>query len=117
MPEETKKRVRPAEDFTNANPFSVLDGLNPPDPPDPPDQVPSVPESVPPLRRVIRFTLPQLNHISKPVEHRLIKLVGTLADKPARFLVDSGASHLYVSKSFVTKHSLSTVTKDDDSSV
>jgi hypothetical protein len=119
VPEEAKKRVRPAENITNANPFSVLHGLHPPDPPDPPDHAPSVLESVlpPPLKRVIRFALPQLNHISKPAEHRLIKLVGTLAGKPARFLVDSGASHTYVSKSFVTKHSLPTVTKDDDSSV
>ena len=58
-----------------------------------------------------------MNQISKPAEHRLIKLTGTLAGKPARFLIDSGASHQYVSKSFVTDYSLSTVTKDDDSSV
>src|SRR3954471_16280802 len=98
MPEEAKKRVRPAENIITANPFSLLQGLHPPDPPDPPDQAPIVPESVsPPLQRVVRFVPPpQLHHISKSDQHRLIKLVGTLAGKPARFLIDSGASHLYV---------------------
>ena len=121
-PLEVKKRVGPAEDITTANPFSLLQGLHPPDPPDPPDPSPSVLESVPPSSSVtppaVRFAAPpQMNHISKPVESRLIMLDGTLAGKPARFLLDSGASHLYVSKAFVTKHSLSTVATDDDSSV
>src|SRR4051794_20960407 len=124
MPEEAKKRVRPAEDFTNANPFFVLQGLHPPDPPDPPDPIsPSLNlewdlPSPEPLKRTVRFKLPsQINSITKPVVHRLIKLDGTLAGKPARFLLDSGASHSYVSKKFVTDHSLSITTKDDDSSV
>jgi hypothetical protein len=98
--DEAKKRVRPAENITTTNPFSVLQGLHPPDPPDPSDTTPS-----------------QANNIAKPAEHRLIKLAGTLAGKPARFLVDSGASHQYVSKSFVAVHSLSTVTADDDRAV
>ena len=127
MPEEAKKRVGPAEKITTANRFSALNGLHPPDPPDPPDDVPSVfPESVispspspsPPRRRAVRFAAPsQLGHISSPVEHHLIKLDGTLAGKPARFLVDSGASHAYVSKAFVAAHALSTVSKDEARSV
>jgi hypothetical protein len=119
MPGEAKKLGGPAENITTANPFSVLQGLHPPDPPDPPDPSPSsVPESSPPTSSPVRFAAPpQINHISKPVENRLIMLEGTLAGKPARFLVDSGASHLYVSKAFVTKHSLPTVTTGDDNSV
>ena len=68
---------------------------------------------------MVRGAVPShLNHISKSVENRLLKLDGTLAGKPARFLLDSGASHMYVSKSFVSSHRLATsFSKANESSV
>ena len=123
MPEAAKKRVRPAEKITTANRFSELQGLHPPDPdpPDPPDAAAAPPLAVwedwltrPDKYREVRFQSPfEVNHIAKSVEHRLIKLDGTLAGVPARFLLDSGASHSYVSQSFVTRNKLSEASADD----
>jgi hypothetical protein len=122
MPEEVKKRVRPVEKITTANHFSVLQGLHPPDPPDPPDpSPPAVWEdriTGPDLHRKVPFQLPtEVNHITKSVGHRLIKLDGTLAGKHASFLLDSGASHTYVSKSFVIRNKLSKVADGNEPSV
>ena len=77
----------------------MLHGLHPPDPPDPPDTSSSsiVEWNLPspePLQLKVRFAVPpQINNISKPIVSQLIKLDGTLAGKPAKFLLDSGASH------------------------
>ena len=121
MSKEAKKPVRPAENITTSNRFSELQGLHPPDPPDPPDSPLSLWELPNPFipDKTVQFTepSPQINSVTNSVVHRLIKLDGTLAGKPARFLLDSGASHTYVSKKFVTDHSLSTYSNDDDASV
>ena len=110
MPGEVFKRVGPAEKINTANRFSPLQGLHPPDPPDPPDspseESPS-PRSVSKVRFDLTSTNSQLNQITKPVDHRLIKLDGTIAGVPAKILLDCGASHLYVNSKFVTKHKLS----------
>ena len=109
MPEEAKKRVRPAENIIRIY-SPCYKAFN---------------HQIHRTRRTHHLLLANYHHqlilktvrfadltatqpFSKPIEHRLIKLVGTLAGKPARFLLDSGASHSYVSKSFVTEHSLST---------
>jgi hypothetical protein len=118
----SKKRVRPAEKITTENRFSALQGLQPPDPPDPPDPVtssivdPNPTTSTSGHFKTIRFQLPShINRIIQPVD-RLIKLDGTIAGVPAKILVDSGASHMYVNSSFVAEHSLSSLV-DDSSSV
>jgi hypothetical protein len=96
MPEEAKKLIGPAE---TRNQPSPLQGLHPPDPPAPPDTAVTPP--------------PQINQITKPVgNHHLIKLDGTIADIPAKILIDCGASHLYVDSAFVTKHSLTSFIND-----
>ena len=55
--------------------------------------------------RSVRFgPKPQINQITRPIEHRLIKFDGTLGGVPAKFLLDCGASHSYVNAKFVGAH-------------
>ena len=132
---EVKKRVRPAGGINTANRFSALQGLapDPPDPPDPPPVVPPVTDQSP-LKSVLvpvvspRSPVPtptprpkpphtsprsvdtrsqarQINQLTTP-KSGLIKLNGFLADRPAVFLVDCGATGNFVSESFVSKSRL-----------
>lgn len=46
----------------------------------------------------------QINQITRPLEHRLIKLDGTIGGVAAKILLDCGASHLYLNAKFVNAH-------------